>query len=100
MRSARWTFFLCYSASGAAALLYEVTWTRVFTFELGHTVAAASTVLAAVMGGLAAGAWLAGRFPPPADRRLHTYAALEIVIALLALVIPIALYALRPLLQR
>jgi spermidine synthase len=99
LRSARWTFFLCYSASGAAALLYEVTWTRVFTLELGHTVAASSAVLAAVMGGLAAGAWLAGRFPPPPHRRLHAYAALEILIALLALAIPFALHAFRPLLQ-
>jgi spermidine synthase len=51
------------------------------------------------MGGLAAGAWLAGRFPPRPDRRLHTYAALEIVIALLALAIPVALPRLPPLLQ-
>ena len=54
-------FVLLYAASGAAALVYEVTWTRLLTLQLGHTVAAASTVLAAFMGGLAVGAWLAGR---------------------------------------
>src|SRR5438034_5062211 len=64
-----------YSASGAAALVYEVTWTRLLTLQLGHTVAAASTVLAAFMGGLAIGAWIAGQwnglkavpYEPPQD---------------------------------
>src|SRR5436309_3333682 len=51
-------FALLYAASGAAALVYEVAWTRLLTLQLGHTVAAASTVLAAFMGGLAAGFWL------------------------------------------
>ena len=48
--------------SGAAALVYEVAWTRLLTLQLGHTVAAASTVLAAFMGGLAIGAWIAGQW--------------------------------------
>src|SRR5437773_3760865 len=51
-----------YTASGAAALVYEVVWTRLLTLQLGHTVAAASTVLAAFMGGLAIGASIAGRW--------------------------------------
>jgi spermidine synthase len=49
-------FVWLYAASGAAALIYEVTWTRLLTLLLGHTVAAASAVLAAMMGGLAIGA--------------------------------------------
>src|SRR5262245_48184324 len=53
---------LLYSVSGAAALVYEVVWTRLLALQLGHTVAAASTVLAAFMGGLAIGAWIAGRW--------------------------------------
>ena len=56
--SRRQVFTLLYAASGAAALVYEVAWTRLLTLNLGHTVAAASTVLAAFMGGLALGAWL------------------------------------------
>src|SRR5215813_13204617 len=58
----RRVFTLLYAASGAAALVYEVTWTRLLTLQLGHTVAAASTVLAAFMGGLAIGASIAGRW--------------------------------------
>jgi spermidine synthase len=48
-------FGLIFALSGAAALIYEVTWTRLLTLQVGHGVAAASTVLAAFMGGLAVG---------------------------------------------
>jgi len=105
-----------YAASGAAALVYEVVWTRLLTLQLGHTVAAASTVLAAFMGGLALGATAAGRLlpvigrtgvegrngqvePPSRPARyLTVYAALEIAIALFALLLPIVLRATVPLL--
>ncbi len=40
---------------GVAGLIYEVTWTRLLTLRLGPTIAAASTVVAAFMGGLALG---------------------------------------------
>ena len=88
-----------------------MTWTRLLALQLGHTVAAASTVLAAFMGGLAIGAWLASSFDsrvwsPPTqelgqDRRLtltplRAYAALEILIAVTALVLPLALNAAIP----
>ena len=95
--SVRRRFIPLYAASGAAALIYEVTWTRLLTLQMGHTVAAASTVLAAYMGGLAAGAWLAGRMPASAPaRRLQAYAALEIVVALFALGLPAILSAAIP----
>jgi spermidine synthase len=113
MKAARRTLVLLYCASGAAALVYEVTWTRLLTLQLGHTVAAASTVLAAFMGGLAVGAWGAGAFVgngaravPPRDglktvpymNQMRLYAGLEIVIAASALLLPVALRATIPLL--
>ena len=82
-------FLLFYAASGAAALVYEVTWTRLLTLQLGHTVAAASTVLAAFMGGLAVGASLASK----RSGSLRLYALLEVVAAGCALVLPLALSA-------
>src|SRR5262245_63775205 len=96
---ARRRFVTVYALSGAAALVYEVTWTRLLTLQLGHTVAAASTVLAAFMAGLAIGAWIAGatrigRTATP----LRTYAALEVAVALAALALPFALRAALPLL--
>ena len=96
----RGLFLLLFAVSGAAALIYEVVWTRLLTLHLGHGLAAASAVLAAFMGGLAAGAGaagrMAGRFSP--SRALRTYAGLEIAIAVLALLMPFALMAVRPLL--
>ena len=91
---------LLYAASGAAALVYEVVWTRLLTLQLGHTVAAASTVLAAFMGGLAIGAWCAGLLLSrrPGVDGLRAYALLEVVIGVGALLLPIALAASVPLL--
>jgi spermidine synthase len=95
-------FGLIFAASGAAALIYEVAWTRLLTLQVGHGVAAASTVLAAFMGGLAlgsaAGGRVAARLTPLAA--LKGYAALELGIALLALILPLELRALDPLLER
>ena len=64
-------FIACYGASGAAALVYQVAWVRLFTLTLGHTVAASSTVLAAFMGGLSLGAWAAGRLRSEQSRNLR-----------------------------
>ena len=86
----------CFSASGAAALIYQVAWVRLFTLALGHTVAAVSTVLAAFMGGLAVGAWAAGRFLPPRAPVLVLYAALEFGVAAIAVALPRVLTALDP----
>ncbi len=91
---------ILFAVSGAAALIYEVVWTRLLTLQMGHGIAAASTVLAAFMGGLAVGAAIAGRRGgrlTPA-RALTVYAGLELIIAVLALVLPFALVAVRPLL--
>lgn len=93
-------FLFLFAASGGAALIYEVVWTRLLTLYLGHGLAAASAVLAAFMGGLAIGAGVAGRMAgryAPA-RALRVYAALEIAIAVVALLMPAALIAVRPLL--
>jgi spermidine synthase len=104
--SRRQVLAVLYMASGAAALVYEVTWTRLLTLHLGHSLAAASTVLAAFMGGLALGSWIAGRVekrlgngaPQAHIIRLRTYAALEGIVALVAIVLPALLAALVPLL--
>ena len=103
----RRVFLLLYAASGAAALVYEVAWTRLLTLQMGHTVAAASTVLAAFMGGLALGSWLGGRVDAavqrgsshPAVARLRAYAICEATIAIVAIALPVMLTAFVPLLS-
>src|SRR5262245_39907286 len=93
----RRAFVVVYTVSGAAGLVYEVTWTRLLTLQLGHTVAAASTVLAAFMSGLAAGAWIAGqRRTSDTASSLRLYAALEVGVAIAALLLPLALRATVP----
>ncbi|MFP5379736.1 MAG: hypothetical protein ACLGHP_08325, partial [Vicinamibacteria bacterium] len=98
--TARRLFLLVYGVSGAAALIYEVAWTRLLTLQMGHGIAAASTVLAAFMGGLAigsaAGGHVGGRLTPAGA--LRTYAKLEVAIAALALLLPFGLALVEPLL--
>lgn len=96
-----WLFLLAYACSGLAGLIYEVSWTRLLTLYIGHTTAAASTVVAAFLGGLAVGAGVGGaiasRLTP--RRSLHTYIVLELAVALAAVVLPFELKALTPVLR-
>ncbi|MFN7916266.1 MAG: fused MFS/spermidine synthase [Vicinamibacterales bacterium] len=94
-------FLIAYTCSGLAGLVYEVSWTRLLTLYIGHTTAAASAVVAAFLGGLAIGAAgggvLAARLRP--RQSLQAYVALELLVALFALLLPFELRALTPLLR-
>ena len=48
--------------SGAAALVYQVTWVRDLTLVFGGSFQATSIVLASFMGGLSLGGFLSGRY--------------------------------------
>lgn len=83
-----------------AGLIYQVAWTRLLTLSMGHTTAAASTVVAAFLGGLGVGAMIGG---PVAERRtprgaLRLYAGLEAAVLGSALILPAAIGAVEPLL--
>ncbi|PYQ04365.1 MAG: hypothetical protein DMF82_10835 [Acidobacteria bacterium] len=77
--------------SGAAALVYQVLWTRELALVVGHTVAAVSTVLATFMAGLALGSGLAARYARrmSAGSAGRIYALLEIGIAGAAVALPL-----------
>ena len=68
---------------------------------MGHTARAVGILLAAFMGGLAAGAWIAGRVAPSVTpiRAIRLYAGLEASIAAYALVLPVLIASARPALQ-
>ena len=91
-------FLAAYACSGLAGLVYEVSWTRLLTLEMGRGIAASSTVLAAFMGGLALGAATAGQRAARLSPRqaLRAYAGLELTVAVLAVALPFELRALSP----
>jgi spermidine synthase len=72
----------CFILSGIAALIYQTAWTRQFAIVFGTSELAIATVLAAYMGGLAFGAFLAEKLLPRVTRPVLTYALLEIGIAI------------------
>lgn len=84
---------LCFFLSGFAALLYETAWAREFAFVFGTSEFAVVSVLAAYMGGLAAGAAVAARFVSRIRRPILAYGLLELGIAASALAVPTGIRA-------
>lgn len=74
--------------SGATALVYQVAWTRSLSLVFGASFEAISIVLAAFMGGLAAGGFALGRLGERLGRPLRLYGLLELGIAAFALALP------------
>jgi spermidine synthase len=69
--------FSSFLLTGATALVFEVVWTRLLLLSLGATAVAVGAVLGAFMGGMAVGAWLAGRRTVARVDPVLTYASLE-----------------------
>jgi spermidine synthase len=82
---------LLFFLSGASALVYQVLWMRLLALVFGVTVHAASTVLAAFMTGLAVGSAAAGRVADRVRRPLAAFGAAEALVAVAALLTPVAL---------
>src|SRR5439155_5399249 len=65
MRTARRShsvvLYLLFFLSGAAALGYQLIWSKMFAVGLGHEMAAVLAVVCAFMGGMSLGAWVADR---------------------------------------
>lgn len=96
MKSSRRTVLFLFFASGVSGLVYEVVWARLLTAVFGNTVFAVAAVLAAFMGGLALGSFLAGRL---IDRRadpLRVFGLLEIVLGPTAFYLTVLLTEISP----
>src|SRR5262245_49212081 len=78
--------FAVFTLSGFAGLIYESIWSHYLKLFLGHAGYAQTLVLAIFMGGMAIGAWLAGRYSHNWRNLLASYAATEAVIGMGALV--------------
>lgn len=77
--------FAVFTLSGFAGLIYESIWSHYLKLFLGHAAYAQSLVLMIFMGGMAIGAYLAGRYSERIARPLMTYAAIEALLGLAAL---------------
>jgi predicted membrane-bound spermidine synthase len=88
--------------SGAAGLAYEIVWVRWAGTLLGSTVQATGVVVSVFLGGLGAGAWIAGRVAERLSTAalLRLYGALELGIGITAPLVPAAFRALEPLVAR
>ncbi|MDO8586709.1 MAG: fused MFS/spermidine synthase [Armatimonadota bacterium] len=80
--------FVFFIVSGACGLVYEVAWARYLGLFLGNTTLAHMCVLAAFMGGLAAGSFALGAAAWKFKRPLAAYGWLEILIGLYAVAFP------------
>jgi spermidine synthase len=77
--------------SGAAALVYETVWAKLLSYSMGGTTQTVSLILAAFMGGMAIGSWVAGSWADRHGSALLAYAAIELALAVLGATMPAAL---------
>ena len=92
----RRVWFIFFLVSGFCSLLYQVVWLRLAMARFGVTTALVSIVLSVFMGGLALGSWGGGALMRrlahrPAAVGLRIYAAIELITAASALLVPVLL---------
>lgn len=85
-----WWVPLLFMGSGAAGLVYQVVWTRELVLLFGNTTQAIVTTVTAFLAGLGLGSLAGGRLARRLGRPLAVYGALEITVACLALLMPLA----------
>ena len=83
------TLSILFFVSGATALSAEVVLNKLLTYVFGSSHLATSTVLAAYMAGLSAGAWIFGRAATRLARPLIAYAALELAVGAFYALLPV-----------
>jgi predicted membrane-bound spermidine synthase len=84
-RIPRSVFFLLFTVSGFAGLIYESIWSHYLKLFLGHAAYAQTLMLALFMGGMAIGSWLCSRRSAGWGNLLRGYALAEALIGIAAL---------------
>jgi predicted membrane-bound spermidine synthase len=79
-------YYLLFTVSGFAGLIYESIWSHYLKLFLGHAAYAQSLVLMLFMGGLALGSWIVARRGARWQLPILWYAGVEAAIGILALV--------------
>src|SRR4030067_3324388 len=75
--------------TGAAGLIYEVTWQRSLSRILGSDTVATAIILATFLGGLSAGYYLCGKLTTKVRNHFKGYALLEGIIAIWGFFFPV-----------
>src|SRR6266568_1972827 len=79
---------LCFFVgSGLAALIYEIVWFQLLEFIIGSTAASLAVLLGTFMGGMCLGSLAFARIIPASLHPLRVYAALELGIGLIAILV-------------
>jgi len=79
---------LCFFVgSGLAALIYEIVWFQLLAFVIGSTAASLAVLLATFMGGMCIGSLAFARVIPASFHPLRVYAAMELGIGLIAILV-------------
>ncbi len=84
-RLVRWTALAAVGVSGAAAMTYQIVWTRAVTMSIGSSVYAFTLILVSFLIGLAGGAALASRLMHRVRSPLRALGLVQLAIGALAL---------------
>jgi spermidine synthase len=79
--------FLLFVGSGCAALIYEIVWFQLLQLVIGSSSISLGILLGTFMGGMCLGSLLLPRLIPAREHPLRVYAALELGIGILAVLI-------------
>ncbi len=96
MRLRTATIYAAFLLSGAAALIYQSLWIRLFGLFFGTSVHAMSVVVATFMAGLALGSAVFGRIADRTERPLRLYAKVEAAVSVLAFAVVLGVPQLGP----
>src|SRR4029079_11242149 len=78
---------ILFIGSGCAALIYEIVWFQLLQLVIGSSVVSLGVLLGTFMGGMCLGSLLLPRLLSPRHYPLRVYAALELGIGAIGLVI-------------
>jgi spermidine synthase len=88
--SLRGVVLTLFIASGAAGLIYQVVWSRELVLVFGNTTQAVATIVTAFMAGLGFGSLAGGRLADTSARPLRLYGLVELAVAAMAALLPLA----------
>src|SRR5437867_4210483 len=77
--------------SGCAALIYEIVWLQLLQLVIGVSPVSLGVLLGTFMGGMCLGSWLLPRYISRRHHPLRVYAALEIGIGAIGLIVLFAM---------